>query len=83
MATLEAPCARCQEHGEALERAPMPGPLGERIFRDICARCWREWTEMEVRLINELRLNFMDPEAQEVLERHQREFLVLPRSSGE
>jgi Fe-S cluster biosynthesis and repair protein YggX len=83
VAILEAPCTRCLEHLEALERAPMPGPLGARIKRQVCARCWQEWTEMEVRVINELRLNFMDPQAQEVLERHLRDFLALPASSGE
>ena len=30
---------------------------------------------MEVRVINELRLNFMDPEAQETLDRQLRAFL--------
>jgi Fe-S cluster biosynthesis and repair protein YggX len=59
----------------------MPGPLGARILREVCARCWQDWTEMEVRVINELRLDFMKPEALEILERHQREFLALPSSS--
>ncbi len=31
----------------------------------------------EVMVINELRLNFMDPDAQEILIRHLREFLKL------
>ncbi|HVS14648.1 MAG TPA: Fe(2+)-trafficking protein [Thermoanaerobaculia bacterium] len=83
MAELAAPCARCLETGEALDRAPLSGPLGERVQREICRRCWREWGEMEVRVINELRLNFMDPEAQEVLERHLRDFLCLPAAGEE
>jgi Fe-S cluster biosynthesis and repair protein YggX len=33
---------------------------------------------MEVMVINELRLNFMDPGAQEVLSKHMREFLFSP-----
>ena len=33
---------------------------------------------MEVRTINELRLNFMDPEAQRTLVRHLCSFLKLP-----
>jgi len=28
-------------------------------------------------VINELRLNFMDPASQEILEKHMREFLML------
>jgi Fe-S cluster biosynthesis and repair protein YggX len=37
---------------------------------------------MEVMVINELRLNFMDPASQETLNRHMREFL-FPGSGEE
>lgn len=33
-------------------------------------------------VINELRLNFMDPESQEILARAMREFLTLDSSPG-
>ena len=62
---------------EPISRPPMPGPLGAEIQAASCAECGREWTAAEVMLINELRLNFMDPAAQEQLERHMREFFVL------
>jgi Fe-S cluster biosynthesis and repair protein YggX len=55
----------------------MGGPLGTTILATVCAECWGEWTQAEVMVINELRLNFMDPAAQQVLERHMREFLLL------
>ena len=55
----------------------MPGALGATIVQGICAECWEEWTRAEVMVINELRLNFMDPAAQQTLERHMREFLLL------
>jgi len=70
-------CKRCGQTKPALARAPMPGPLGETIHQSICADCWHEWEAAEVMVINELRLNFMDPAAQQVLERHMREFLTL------
>jgi Fe-S cluster biosynthesis and repair protein YggX len=70
-------CRRCGQLKPALVRAPMPGPLGETIRAAICADCWHEWERAEVMVINELRLNFMDPGAQQVLERHMREFLLL------
>jgi Fe-S cluster biosynthesis and repair protein YggX len=55
----------------------MPGKLGAEIHAGVCARCWADWQGMEVMVINELRLNFMDPEAQDTLIRHLREFLML------
>ncbi len=68
-------CARCSEEREALARPPVPGTAGEEIARRICIRCWQEWEAMEVKVINELRLNFMDPEAQAILANHMRDFL--------
>lgn len=53
----------------------MGGDLGEEIRRRICRDCWQEWREMEVKVINELRLNFMDPQAEATLHSHLRAFL--------
>ncbi|MCB1058030.1 MAG: oxidative damage protection protein [Acidobacteria bacterium] len=70
-------CSRCGRDAGALARNPIPGPEGAEIRRRVCAECWEEWTRMEVMVINELRLNFMDPEAQATLSQHMREFLGL------
>lgn len=68
-------CARCDEQREALGHPPFPGPLGEEIAARVCAGCWNEWMAMEIKVINELRLNFMEPEAQATLSRHMKDFL--------
>jgi Fe-S cluster biosynthesis and repair protein YggX len=69
-------CARCgRPEAPALVRQPYPGKLGVEIRERICADCWAEWQKMEVMVINELRLNFMEPAAQETLSRHMKEFL--------
>lgn len=65
-----------------MERAPYPGELGDRILGASCRDCWNEWREMEVRVINELRLNFLEPESQQTLARHLSEFLCLPESGA-
>jgi Fe-S cluster biosynthesis and repair protein YggX len=70
-------CVRCLSDGPRLASAPFPGPDGERILASVCANCWAEWEKREVMVINELRLNFMDPEAQLTLARAMREFLAL------
>ena len=70
-------CVRCRREASALDNAPLPGPSGEEIRQRICRDCWAEWQGMEVMVINELRLNFMDPRAQQILEQHMREFLAL------
>lgn len=69
-------CTRCgRPEAPALARQPLPGPRGAEIRERICADCWNEWQKMEVMVINELRLNFMEASAQETLTRHMRDFL--------
>ncbi len=76
LATMSNPCARCgRSDAPAMARRPMPGAAGTEIQETICADCWAEWQKMEVMIINELRLNFMDPASQETLSKHMREFL--------
>lgn len=71
-------CSRCgRADAPALARPPLRGPLGAEIQGKACADCWTEWQRAEVMVINELRLNFMDPGAQAVLDAHLRQFLVL------
>lgn len=75
-------CARCENEAAPPSDIPYAGELREEIASKVCASCWDEWLKAEVMVINELRLNFMDPESQEVLTRHMREFLALDAASG-
>ncbi len=70
-------CVRCGRDAAALPAPPLPGATGIELQQKVCADCWAEWQNMEVMVINELRLNFMDPDSQETLERHMREFFGL------
>ncbi len=74
-------CARCQLDQEAAPAdLALPAELAAEIHARICGRCWSEWQDMEVMVINELRLNFIDPQALETLHRQMREFLQLVSS---
>ena len=77
MAETTIECARCGRQAPAATGVSWGGKLGEEIQQRICSDCWAEWQDAEVMVINELRLNFMDPESQEILIRHLREFLKL------
>ena len=75
-------CARCQLTGEAIAgNLALSDELSRKIRERICQRCWKEWEDMEVMVINELRLNFIDPAAQETLRQRMREFLELDSPS--
>lgn len=70
-------CSRCNRASGELQKAPIPGEIGEEIRQRVCRACWQEWEQMEVMVINELRLNFMDPQAPRILNQHMRQFLML------
>ena len=72
-------CTRCGQTGTALSKPPYPGELGRQIVESACTDCWAEWEQMEVMVINELRLNFMDPRSMEVLGQHIRDFFFMPQ----
>jgi len=50
----------------------------EKVLDSICASCWREWEDMEIKVINEYRLNFLDPEHRAMLQKACLEFLNVP-----
>jgi Fe-S cluster biosynthesis and repair protein YggX len=79
----EVTCVRCRRTAPAIAGSSYPGELGEELARKICSDCWAEWQQAEVMVINELRLNFMDPRSQEILIKHMREFLCLDAKPGD
>ncbi len=52
---------------EPLARPPFRSELGERIQREICTRCWREWLQHQTLLINHFGLDPRKPESREFL----------------
>ena len=70
-------CARCGEDREGLPRPPFGGELGQRVHERVCKPCWGEWVGMQTKIINEYRLNVIDPQAQEALLREMEKFLSL------
>ena len=72
-------CARCSQAGEAppAHRIPFRAEVREKVLSGVCAACWKEWEGMEVKVINEYRLNFMDPQHRAMLQRTCLEYLNL------
>jgi Fe-S cluster biosynthesis and repair protein YggX len=72
-------CVRCHQPGEPPlpHRVPFAPAVKEKVLGSICASCWKEWEDMEIKVINEYRLNFLDPEHRATLQRACLEFLTL------
>lgn len=67
-------CAKLGRELEALDRPPLPGPLGQRIFNEISKQAWDLWQRQATLLINHYGLNMADPNAQEFLFQQMEEF---------
>ena len=68
-------CNKLQKEGEALDRAPYPGDLGERILSSICKEAWQMWIQHQTMLINEHRLNLIDKKSRDFLQKEMLAFL--------
>jgi Fe-S cluster biosynthesis and repair protein YggX len=68
-------CAKYGMELPALDRAPFPGPLGERIYENISELGWQSWSEQSTLLINHYGLNLADPQSQEFLFEQMEQFL--------
>ena len=62
---------------------PMRGPVGAYIYANFGQDTWREWIGMGTKVINELRLDFSNPEHQNVYEQHMLEWLGVTREEIE
>ena len=67
-------CVKLGREAEGLERAPYPGPLGQRIFESVSKDGWQLWLRHQTMLINENRLNAMDPKARKFLAEEMEKF---------
>jgi len=65
--TRTVKCSRYGEEMEGLEKPPLPGPNGERIYNEVSKQAWQEWQALQTMLINEKHLKLIDPEARKYL----------------
>lgn len=74
-------CAKLDTDAEGLDFAPWPGPLGQRIYAEISKPAWQQWLAHQTILINEYRLNPLDPQARKYLGEEMEKFLFLGQTS--
>lgn len=68
-------CQYLKKEAEGLDYQLYPGELGTRIYENISKEAWAEWQKKQTMLINEKRLNMMQPEARNFLEEQMKAFL--------
>ncbi|UCG24186.1 MAG: oxidative damage protection protein [Chloroflexota bacterium] len=67
-------CVKLGRELPGLEKPPVAGDLGQRIYDNVSADGWNLWKEQVVILINHYGLNMADPRAQEFLNEQMEEF---------
>ena len=68
-------CIKLGKEAEGLDRPPYPGPLGEKIYEHVSKEAWQQWMGHQTILINENRINVIDPEGRKFLEQEMEKFL--------
>lgn len=59
-------CVKLGREAEGLDRAPIKGDLGQRVFEHVSKEGWQQWVAHSTMLINEYRLEAGTPEAMKV-----------------
>jgi Fe-S cluster biosynthesis and repair protein YggX len=68
-------CVKLRRELPGLEKPPVAGELGQRIYDNISQRAWEMWQEHSRLLINHYGLNLADPDSREILRREMIRFL--------
>lgn len=68
-------CEYLKQDAEGLDFQLYPGDLGKRIFDHISKQAWGEWLKKQTMLVNEKKLNMMNPEHRALLEQAMVDFL--------
>lgn len=68
-------CKKYNQELDAIPFQPLPGELGKKIQTEISNKAWQAWLSHQTILINEYRLNLMDPKAKEFLQQEMHKFL--------
>jgi Fe-S cluster biosynthesis and repair protein YggX len=68
-------CVKLGKEAEGLDFQPYPGELGKKIFENVSKEGWQLWLNRQTMLINEYRLNPLDPQARKMIEQQMKEFL--------
>ncbi|SDZ91844.1 oxidative damage protection protein [Alkalimonas amylolytica] len=68
-------CQHLKKEAAGLDFQLYPGELGKQIFDTISKEAWGLWQAKQTMLINEKKLNMMDPEHRKLLEAEMKAFL--------
>lgn len=76
-------CIRCGSNPPGFEgRVPFRDELREQVAGNVCADCWRDWLQVQIKVINEFALNLGDIRSHDIIEAHARDFFKLQEGAS-
>ncbi len=73
-------CVKLGREAEGLDYPPWPGELGKRIWEHVSKEAWQQWMNHQTMLMNEYRLNPLDPKARQFIQTEMEKFFFGPGS---
>ena len=67
-------CVKFGRKMEGLDRVPWKGEIGQRIYENVSKEAWKLWIEHSKMIMNEYRLNPLDPQSQKIMEEQMEQF---------
>ena len=67
-------CVKFGREMPGLDRAPWKGELGKRIYDNVSKEAWKMWIEYSKMVMNEYRLNPLDPQSQTIIAEQMEKF---------
>jgi len=61
-------CRKYQKELEGMDFPPYPGEKGQKIYNSVSKQAWQEWLKHQTMLINEKKLNLLEPQTRAYLE---------------
>ncbi len=60
-------CTKLGREAEGLDKPPIKGDLGQKVFENVSKEAWRMWLEHSKMIVNEYRLDLASKKAHEIL----------------
>jgi Fe-S cluster biosynthesis and repair protein YggX len=67
-------CVKFGRMMPGLDRIPWKGALGKRVYENVSKDAWKLWIEHSKMVMNEFRLNPLDPGSQKIMEEQMEQF---------
>jgi Fe-S cluster biosynthesis and repair protein YggX len=77
-------CVRCEESGPAIQALiTFAGAFGDDIRGRVCQACWEEWSDMQIKVLNEFRLHMGEASHRQKIQDYAFQFFRMDGGDGD